>query len=263
MSALVLTINHAVLVFVLILVCHTPDEGCSTGNRRGRSVTVGKLGVVIVFVVNEVRLVAMHFVLVVVTEVRKGADSDIDAHSEVDVPRQVETETRSESHRVVHRVTTVLTGFNTHFAGEFHEGFQPVGSDVVHAGTIDQGALSVAGIYKSSMGVPHDRHPKCAEVQCEDQSSTDVHFTRSIRIGHFTVFAQIPGMTGTHTARFRTGREIDVNHGSHSKQACFVTNDIGLQPDVEVARPKCPDTAFATTMQVSMVVVHRERCTEV
>ena len=113
------------------------------------------------------------------------------------------------------------------------------------------------------MGVPQDRYTKCAEVQGEHHGSSIVKSTGGIRIGIATVVIQVPGMTRTDTHVFIASREIDITLDSEAKEALGVSNEAGLQPNVQVATASCPEIAFAIALQVGMVIVQRESHTEV
>ena len=264
--ALVLGIRYAIGIavglYVLDIATKAPSKGCSHSNRRSRGVAVADV-TLRTAVTDSLVLHILHFFVSIVAKVSQGTNGNIGTQSEVDVPRQVETETRSQEHRVVHRIATVGTVFDTHFAREFREDIQPVGRHHVQARAINQGIGTLVGIDKACMGVPQDRHTKCTEVQGENHRSGKVNFVRGIRVGVATVIVQVPGMTRTDAHVFITGREIDITLDSEAKETLGIAHETGLQPNVQVATASLPDIAFAIALQVGMIIVQRKSHTEV
>ena len=263
MLALVLFIRNAIAVFVVLGVAtEAPGQERRTGNGRSRRITVTDF-TLLCFVMHGVVFNTLHFFLGIVANIPQSTDCDICTQGEVDIPRQVETKTRSHEHRVVHRVTTVGTVLDSHFTRIFHKDIKPARRKDIQARTVNKRIGTLVGKHITRMEVPHDRYTQCTEIQGEHQGSGEVHFIRRIGVGITRVVIQVPRMARTNAGTLFTRRDIDIDQCCGGKEAPGIAHKTGLHPDIHVTTAIFPKIAFAATAQVGVIVIKRQGNTQI
>ena len=186
--------------------------------------------------------------------------SKVHAKSKINIIWEVETETRSDEHRVNKRVEGVTTVIlQAHFAREFHERSHPGSGVPVQARAIDE-RLSQAIASRRNIAcrqVPHNRSTDLVEVEreCETRSKSPPISSKWMRIA---ATIQIPGMAGTHTGAFFTRRNIEVKHQGHAIDASRCKRETDLCKDIQVTAASRPHICHSTPLGIGMFIIKRK-----
>ena len=220
----------------------------------------------LVTVVELVRFSSVHFVLVLPSEVGESTDTHIETEGDVDVCREVETETRSKSERIITRITRIFTLFYTEFTVSFNEEVHPVSREDVDATTVDQRVGTTANSTdETDVTVEAERSANLLEVESEDQFTTKSHAIEGVRVSLFALSVQVPSVTRTYANGLVASREVELSSDSSIEDAisCFIERKLCLCPEFEVTTASLPHVAFTDLVCVSMVVVKREGKTDI
>ena len=264
--ALVDVVGYAIVIFVSTTdVTEAPSKSSGTSKARSRGIAVLDHAIVLVNIVQFVCFSSMHFVFEIPAH-REGADTHIETEGDVDVGREVETETRSKSERIITRITRICTLFYAEFTVSFEEDVHPIGREDIEATAIDQGISTTAdGADETNVTVDAERSANLLEIEGEDQFTTNGHAIEGVRMSSVAFSVQEPSMTRTDTHRLVASGEVELSGDSSIEDAIrhFIEREFCLCPEFEVTTASLPQVTFRDLFGVGMIVVERKHKTYV
>ena len=270
MCALVEFVDNAIAIGILRLrlgIKCDAQHG-STGKKRNRRITISGRHAMFADVINRIILAILDIFLVIEARLEETS-CHFETDGEFNAIRQVEAETRSNEHRVMHRTEFVTTlALQTHFTGEFQERSHPGESIPVDTRAIDE-RIGLIGIVREDIAcseVPCNRRTNLRKVECSNKACTESPVIRRKRM-RVLLAVQVPSVTRTDTGIFFTSREVHVEHkgGLEESRAIGSKRETNLRKHVQVtaaSRPHIIVTSSATIC-VGMFIVNRKRNTDI